>query len=210
MIRHILFDLDNTLYSTKWGLDDFFIKKLREYTSAWLGLPWEECEPLWREAMKLYGTTLEWLVTEKGFTSADEYFAFIHPENEADPLPPDPGLRRFLEGLPCSCSVLTNAPFLHADRIIRKLGLEGVFKQVMTIEEAPGFRGKPHASFFLQALDALGLKPDEAIFVDDIPRYVNGHIALGGKGILIDENDIHQNYPNEKIKSLRELTRFLN
>ena len=208
MIQHILFDLDNTLYSAKWGLDDFFMSRLREYTTAWLGLPWEEFEPLWKEAMKHYGTTLEWLVSEKGFTAVDEYFAYMHPEYEADSLPPDPELRRFLEGLPCGCSVLTNAPLLHADRIIKKLKFEGVFKQVITIE-AHGLKGKPHASAFYRALDSLGLKPEEALFVDDIPRYVNGYIAIGGKGILIDEDDIHQNYPHDKIKNLRELTRFL-
>ena len=208
MIRHILFDLDNTLYSANWGLDDFFIKRLREYTSDWLGLPWEECEPLWREAMKRYGTTLEWLVAEKGFTAVDEYFAYMHPDYEADSLPPDPELRRFIEGLPCACSVLSNAPMLHVDRIIRKLELEGLFQQVTAIE-AHELRGKPHASAFYRALDALGLKPEEVLFVDDIPRYVNGYIALGGKGILFDENDVHQNYPHEKIKNLRELTRFL-
>jgi len=158
--------------------------------------------------MKLYGTTLEWLVTEKGFTEVEEYFAFIHPENEADSLPPDQELRHFLEGLPCGCSVLTNAPLVHADRIIRKLEFEGVFKQIITIE-SHGLRGKPHASAYYRALDALGLKPEEALFVDDIPRYVNGYIDIGGKGILIDEDDLHQNYPHEKIRSLCELTRFL-
>ena len=208
MIRHILFDLDNTLYSADWGLDDFFIKRLREYTSSWLGLPWEECEPLWREAMKRFGTTLEWLVSEKGFTAVDEYFAYMHPENEADGLPPDPELRRFIEGLPCGCSVLSNAPLLHVDRIIGKLRLQGIFQQVVTIE-SHGLKGKPHASAYYRALDALGLMPEEVLFVDDIPRYVKGYITLGGKGILFDEYDSHQNYPHEKIKSLMELTRFL-
>ena len=209
MIRHIIFDLDNTLYSVRWGLDDFFIVRLREFVSSWLGMPWIECEPLWKEKMKLYGTTLEWLVSEKGFTAIDEYFAYLHPENEADSLPPDPELRRFLESLPLPCSILTNSPGFHAERIIKKLGLEGLFQRVFAIENF-GLKGKPHASAFQMVLNFFDIKPEEALFVDDIPRYVNGYLVMGGKGILLDERDIHKNYPHERIKDIKELTRFLN
>jgi putative hydrolase of the HAD superfamily len=209
MIRHILFDLDNTLYSVNSGLEAIFSRRIREYTSSWLGLPWEECEPLWKEALKKYGTTLEWLCAEKGFTAVDDYFANMHPENEADFLSPDPELRQFLEGLPCTLSILTNSPGFHADRIIKKLELEGLFQHQFDIE-SNGLKGKPHISAFRKALDTIGLAPDEVLFVDDIPRYVNGYLAIGGRGLLLDVNDVHQNYPHEKIRDLREITRYLN
>ncbi|MDR0497730.1 MAG: HAD-IA family hydrolase [Treponema sp.] len=208
MIKHILFDLDNTLYSVNTGLDAFFMRRLREYTSSWLKLPWEECQSLWKDGMTRYGTTLEWLISEKGFSDVDDYNAYIHPDYEADSISPDPELRRFLESLPCPCSILTNSPFFHAERIIKKLKLEGIFRHVFAIE-AGGLKGKPHAAAFNRALDALGLTPKEALFIDDIPRYVNGFLVLGGRGLLIDENNIHKNYPHDKIRYLKELTRFL-
>ena len=158
--------------------------------------------------MKRYGTTLEWLGSEKGFTDRDKFLSFVHPENEADCLKPDPELRKFLTELPCPCSVLTNSPGFHAERIIKKLELQGVFQRVFDIE-SNGFRGKPHASAFNRALDALGRKVEEVLFVDDAPRYVSGYLALGGRGLLLDELAEHKNYPHEKIKSLREITRFL-
>ena len=208
MIRHILFDLDNTLYSADYGLEDRFLDRIEEFTSSFLGMGREECEPLRREALKRYGTTLEWLSAEKGLTAIDDYFAFMHPENEADCLPPNPELRQFLEELPCSCSVLTNSPRFHAERIIKKLELEGIFQNMFDIV-SNGLRGKPHESAFRMALDTLGLKAEEALFIDDFPRYVNGYILINGKGILLDENDVHKNYPYEKIRDLREITRFL-
>jgi putative hydrolase of the HAD superfamily len=208
MIRHIFFDLDSTLYSVRWGLDDFFLSQLRKYVSVFLGLPWEECEPLWRGALERHGTTLEWLIIEKGFTAVDEYFHFLHPENEADCLPPDPELRQFIESLPCPSSVLTNAPSFHAERILKKLELEGIFQQVFAIDSS-GVRGKPHPDAFNRALNTFALKPEEVLFIDDIPRYVNGFILMGGKGILLDEMDIHKNYPHEKIRDLRELLNFV-
>jgi putative hydrolase of the HAD superfamily len=182
--------------------------RLREYTSDLLGLTWEKCEPLWRDGLTRHGTTLEWLVTEKGFTAIDEYYARLHPENEADSLPPDPELRRFIEQLPCPCSVLTNSPGFHAERIIKKLELEGIFRQVFSIDTS-GLKGKPNAAAFYRALHAFGLNPDEALFIDDTPRYVSGYLDLGGKGLLLDERDIHKNYPFDRIRDLRELTRYL-
>jgi len=208
MIRHILFDLDNTLYSINTGVEDIFLNRLKEYTSSWLGISWEECEPLWRAGLKTYGTTLEWLIEDKGFTNKEEYYAYIHPENEADSLKPNPELRSFIESLPCPSSILTNSPPFHAERIIKKLEFEGLFQNVFAIEEH-GLKGKPHASFFYRALDCLGLKPEEALFVDDIPRYVEGYIAIGGRGLLLDERNKHSWYTNERIKDIRELVNFL-
>ena len=208
MIRHILLDLDNTLYSCRFGLDEFFTTRVREFTSSWLGLPWEECKPIRENGLMRYGTTLEWLIMEKGFSAIDDYMAFMHPAYEADGLTPDPALRQFLLNLPCPCSVLTNSPAFHAERIINKIELNGVFKNVFSVEPE-GTRGKPHPHAFNRALDALGLKPEEALFVDDTPRYVQGFIDLGGRGILFDEMDSHKNYPHEKINNLADITRFL-
>ena len=209
MIRHIIFDLDDTIYSVNYGLDALFLQRLREYTSSWLGMPWEECEPLWKEALKRCGTTLEWLTTEKGFTDIDDYLAKMHPENEADSLSPDPELRRFLESLPCPFSILTNSPGFHAERIIKKLELEGLFQRVFTIEDNV-LKGKPHASAFNRTLDFFGVKPEETLFIDDTPRYVQGFLNLGGRGLLLDEKDVHIHYPHERIKNLWEITHFLN
>ena len=208
MIRHILFDLDSTLYSVLCGLEDFYFSRVREFVSSFLGLPPEESEPLRKEGYKRHGTTIEWLTEEKGLIDKAEYFAYVHPENEIDLLPPDPELRPFLESLPCPCSILTNSPLFHAERVIKKLKLEGFFQQVFDIE-ANGYRGKPHPSSYGRALDTFALKPEEVLFIDDSPRYVKGYLALGGRGLLLDEREIHKDYPHERIKRLSELTGFL-
>ena len=208
MIRHILFDLDCTLYSVRYGLEEKVGSRIQEFIISWFNVSPEESSRLRSEALKNYGTTIEWLINERGFGAVDKYEAYIHPEYEADSLPPDPELRRFIEALPCPCSVLTNAPTFHAKRIINKLGLEGLFQWVFDIQST-GYKGKPQAVAYRKALDTLDLKPEEVLFIDDKPIYVEGYLALGGRGILLDETDLYEDYGGERVKNLQELTRFL-
>lgn len=208
MIRHILFDLDCTLYSARYGLEEKVVSRMWQYLAQYLGISVEEAAVERKKRNDKYGTTIEWIMAEEGFTDIDDYMAKIHPEDEADSLPPDPELRRFLEELPCPCSILTNSPRSHAERIIRKLGLEGIFRNIFDIESG-GYRGKPHISVYRRALDTLGLLPGEVIFIDDVRRYVDGFIAIGGRGILFDEENAHPDYPHARIKNLRELVQFL-
>jgi putative hydrolase of the HAD superfamily len=208
MIRHILFDLDNTLYSANLGLEEFFFSKVWEFISLWLKLSPEDAKNAWKEGYDRHGTTIGWLVAEKGFSDTDDFYAFVHPENELDSMIPDPKLRTFLESLPCPCSILTNSPLFHAERVLKKLELEGFFRKIFDIK-GNGFKGKPHASAYQHALDELGAKPEETLFIDDTPRYVQGYNALGGKGLLIDERDVHREYPFERIRSLEEILRFI-
>ena len=208
MIRHIVFDLDNTLYSVRYGLEEEVTKRVKEFVKDFLGLPFEETKQQWEEGYKKHGTTIGWLVSEKGFMDYDAYYEHLHPANEADSLPPDPSLRKFLESLPCPSSILTNAPQFHANRILEKLKLEGIFVKIYDIIFCE-MKGKPYASAFGKVLEDLKLKPEEVLFIDDIPRNVEAYLKLGGRGVLLDETGIHKDYPNERIKSLWELLQFL-
>ena len=208
MIKHILFDLDGTLYSMKGGMDDFFRMRLWGFTSSWLGISLDEYKILWKEAMKVYGTTLEWLIKEKGFKDTEAFFAHVHPESEIEFLPYDPELRGFLENLPVPCSILTNSPIFHAERVIKQLNLEGVFRQVYAIDDS-GLGGKPHPSSYRRALDDFGLKPKEMLYIDDLPRYVEGYINIGGRGLLFDEMDKYKDSPYDRILDIREIVKFL-
>ncbi|MCL2092609.1 MAG: HAD-IA family hydrolase [Treponema sp.] len=204
MVKYILFDLDNTLYSVRHGLDDIFRVRLREYCSGFLGVPPAEYDLLREEGVRRYGTTVGWLRGEHNFTDVEGYFAHIHPEDEVDCLGPDRELRHFIENLPCPSSILTNSPRFHADRTLKKLELEGLFEEIFDIV-GNNFLGKPHATAYQRALDALSLRPEETLFIDDMPAYAEAFVNLGGQGLLIDELDTYPNYPHKRIKDLREI-----
>ncbi|MDR1100699.1 MAG: HAD-IA family hydrolase [Treponema sp.] len=208
MIQYILFDLDNTLYSARYGLEDNVHRRIRDFLAAYLGVSPEEAWQQRAERLHDYGTTLEWLSFERGFTDIEAYFALVHPEDEADALPPDPALRAFLESLPQAKAILTNSPREHADRIIGKLGLSGLFTHIFDIR-SNGLKGKPHAEAFFRAFEDMGSSPEETLFIDDTPAYVEGCRALGGKGVLLDEYDAWPDYRYPKIRDLRELEAVL-
>jgi putative hydrolase of the HAD superfamily len=70
---------------------------------------------------------------------------------------------------------------------------------------------KPDAGIFEAALEGLGVKPERAIFVDDVPAYLDGAAALGIQtaqiardGIEVDDSDRHR-----RIERLTDLDAML-
>jgi putative hydrolase of the HAD superfamily len=208
MLQYLLFDLDNTLYSSCYGLEDNVRQRIRVFMAAFLGITPGEA---WQQRLDQghqYGTTLEWLVYEKGLADADAYLAAVHPKGEADNLPPDPKLKDFLENIRIPKAILTNSPKEHADLILDKLGITGLFTHVFDIRQCR-FRGKPHPDVFNNALNVLGMKAADVMFIDDNPQYVKGFIAMGGKGLLLDEENAFDDYPYPKISEIKELKQYL-
>ncbi|MDR2618692.1 MAG: HAD-IA family hydrolase [Treponema sp.] len=208
MIKHILFDLDNTLYSRRYGLENGVSARIHDYITALMGVTAEEALEERKKRIDHYGTTLEWLMAEKGFTGIEHYYQAIYPENEADALRGEPGLRNFLKTLPCPLSILTNAPKEHADRVLKKLGIGDLFTELFDLRRL-GFKGKPREEAFRMALETLKARPEEVLFIDDMPKYVSGYRAIGGRGILLDELDEYPAYGYEKIRDLQEISGFL-
>jgi putative hydrolase of the HAD superfamily len=205
----ILFDLDNTLYSARYGLEEGVGRRIRMFLARYFGVSEEEA---WRRRNtgmgRSCGTTIEWLVTEEGFQDVESYFAFIHPGDEAENLLPEPGLREFLEGLRLPLAILTNSPREHAGRILKKLGVEDLFDPVVDIRRN-NFTGKPRPEVYLRTLKLLGAAPGETLFIDDNPSYTEGFLKIGGRAVLLDEFDARRDYAFPRIRRLSGLTAFI-
>jgi putative hydrolase of the HAD superfamily len=207
MIQYLLFDLDNTLYSCGHGLEDNVMRRIGEFLSVQLGVTPEEAMRIRHERRKHYGTTLEWLKGELNFDDIDTYYRAIHPENEADTLQPDAELRRFLEELPFPKAILTNSPREHVDRILKRLEVPAsLFTHIFDMR-FNGYQGKPLPAVFQRALSVLGTAPETTLFIDDQLFFIKGYIALGGAGLLLDEENLHPEH-SPRIRELRELTRY--
>ena len=85
-------------------------------------------------------------------------------------------------------SVLTNAPHEHADTVLGKLGIADLFEAVTDIRDA-GFNGKPYPDAFMAALRKAGSTVENTLFLDDMQKYTDGWVALGGTAVLIGSSN---------------------
>jgi len=200
--------LDNTLYSARYGLEDNVTRRIREFVSALLGITPEEVREIRKANMRQYGTCLEWLMAEKGFTDVEPYLAAVHPKDEADSLPRDDKLRGLLAGIPLPKAILTNSPREHVDLILDKLGIADLFTDIFDVRQC-GFKGKPQKEVFDHALNKLGVSASEVLFIDDNPHNVEVFISFGGNGLVFDENDVHGGSSLPRIRELNEIVKYI-
>lgn len=186
MIRHILFDIDNTLYRASDGMDEGITRRMLQFVARYLGTSFEESLARRASGLPKYGTTLEWLKAEHGLTDETAYFDAVHPESELSELKPDPNLRSYLLSLGLPMTVLTNAPMSHALRVLKFYNVDDIFTGIYDITFHGG-KGKPHESAFRATLEASGFGVDETLFLDDLPKYARGYKAIGGKAVIVDE-----------------------
>lgn len=186
MVRHLLLDLDNTLYPASDGMDAGITRRMQEFVARFLGVSFEEGIRLRAAGLPSYGTTLEWLKNEHGLQDQNAFFEAVHPPYELEELRRDPNLREYLLSLDQPLTILTNAPKAHAERVLRFFNIEDIFRGVFDLTFHDG-KGKPHPACYLNTLAAVGFSVDETLFVDDHPKYVLGYRAIGGKAVLVDE-----------------------
>lgn len=190
MIRHLLLDLDNTLYPASQPIDAGISRRMNEFVATFLGVTFDEALALRAKHMPLHGSTLEWLCAERGLADKTAYFNYVHPASEIDELTPDPALRPYLASLGVPMSILTNSPMSHASRLLDFYGITDLFAGVYDITWNKT-RGKPYPESYLDALDDAGYSVEETLFVDDHPKYARGYKAVGGKAVLVDETGRH-------------------
>lgn len=81
-------------------------------------------------------------------------------------------------------AILSNAWDNARDLFTRRLGL-GNCVDLLVISAEEGV-AKPDARFYQLALERLGVRPEEAVFVDDLPANVEGARALGMHAIRFE------------------------
>ena len=183
-IRHLIFDLDNTLYPSTSAIDAGISRRLMEFVADVLKLPMDKAAALRKERMPLYGTTLEWLRTEHELKDVQAYFSYVHPKSEASELTPDKKLRPFLLSLGLPMTVLTNAPRVHADTVLDFYDIKDLFESIHDIE-TNNLQGKPHESAYLNAVQWGGHTLEDTLFFDDHAKYTKGYTAIGGKSVIV-------------------------
>lgn len=178
-----IFDLDNTLYPPSTRLFDQIDLRMGEFIQNLLG-----CDPVEaRRVQKLYfhdhGTTLSGLMHYHAIDPYD-FLNFVHDIDMA-PLAAAPRLAGRLAALPGRKLVFTNGDDAYAARVLDGLGLSGSFDGVWDIH-AMIYRPKPEPSAYSGLIEAFAIRPETAVFVEDMARNLSPAKALGMQTVWID------------------------
>jgi putative hydrolase of the HAD superfamily len=178
-----IFDLDNTLYPPSTRLFDQIDVRMGEFIQNLLGCDSIEA----RRVQKLYfhdhGTTLSGLMHYHAIDPHD-FLNFVHDIDMA-PLAAAPRLADALAALPGRKLVFTNGDDAYAARVLAHLGLTDSFDGMWDIH-AMNYRPKPEASAYSGLVEAFAIRPETAVFVEDMARNLGPAKALGMQTVWID------------------------
>lgn len=182
-VEHWVFDLDNTLYPSKFAFFDLISDRITQYVKIHFGCDWDEAKAIQKSYFTQYGTTLNGLMALQNVDPAD-YLHYVH-DIDLSRLNGAPQLRGLIDQLPGKKYIFTNGDSPYAQRVIDKLGLDGMFETICDIC-ACDYRPKPEMLAYETLLHKTGIDPLRAAFLEDMARNLEPAKALGMGTIWID------------------------
>lgn len=192
LARTWFFDLDNTLHDASYRIFATLDGSINDYIERHLGLDRVQADALRRNYWHRYGATLSGLVLHhqiKAQHYLDETHGFVESADFADLVRAESGLARLLSRLPGRKVLLTNAPARYATVVVRRLGIHRHFRRRYAIEQMRvhgRIRPKPSRAMLRMLLAREGVRPRQAILVEDTAVNLKSARALGLKTVLVD------------------------
>lgn len=181
-VQDWVFDLDNTLYPAECDLFAEIDTRMTDFVARYLDMERTAARTLQKSYYAQYGTTLSGLMHVHNLDPA-EFLHYVH-EIDLSPLPDLPHLRSAIAALPGRKFVYTNGSRRHAERVTEKMGLAHLFNDSFGIEEA-AFRPKPHLDAYETFCQRHTVRPDGAIFFEDLARNLKPAKSLGFTTVLV-------------------------
>lgn len=174
----IFIDLDDTLYPATCGLYPVLSKRMELYMVERMKIPPETAPIIRQDLFQKYGTTYKGLTAVYKIDEED-FMNYVHNIPLSSFLHESPELRETLELYPQRKVIFTNADAPHAKRVIKALGLEGLFSQIIDIHDITPYY-KPQVEAFQKALHLAGVKnPEDCVMIDDTKRNLLGAKEAG-------------------------------
>ncbi|EEF45387.1 uncharacterized protein C24B11.05 [Ricinus communis] len=193
----LIFDLDDTLYSSKLGIAEALRKNIDDFLVEKCGFAQDKASSLRVELFKTYGSSLAGLRALGYDIDADDYHSFVHGRLPYDLIKPDGQLRNILLSIPQRKLIFTNSDRNHAMKSLERLGIEDCFDQIICFEtmnpnlsrstrpdEFPVLL-KPSIDAMKIALHVADINPSRTLFLDDNVRNVAAGKAMGLSTVLV-------------------------
>lgn len=205
-IEVILFDLDNTLYPPDAGLIEAGDRLIARFIAERLDLPLDEADQLRVRLWLQYGATARGLQIEHAIPQREYFARSIERVPIEEYLAPDPELRAMLRALPQRRCVFTNSSEVYAHRVLRALGVDGLFESVYHIESTGGCP-KPEVESYRAVLREIAVPPERVALVDDTEANLGPAAGLGMLTIKLHGPPADPRHRH--LGELRELARLL-
>ncbi|KAJ4968583.1 hypothetical protein NE237_015284 [Protea cynaroides] len=197
----ILFDLDDTLYSSKTGIAQACKRNIDEFLVQKCGFSEDKATSLRVELFKTYGSTLAGLRALGNDIDADDYHGFVHGRLPYEKIKPDPQLRNLLRSINQRKLIFTNSDRNHAVKVLERLGLQDCFEEIICFEtlnpnlskssrpdEFPVVL-KPSIEAMKIAIEAAHVDPRRTLFLDDNERNIAAGKAVALRTVLVGKTE---------------------
>lgn len=174
----VLLDLDETLYPPGEALIRTIDARITAFIVMQTGLPWKRADRLRVELWRVFGTTARGLNRLLDVSERDLNRFAVNAVDPASYLQVDPSLAHHLKSIGLPCHLFTNAPLQYAQRVLLALGVRDCIGEIFGIEFSL-FNPKPSPIAYRRVVAALGLAPQEVVFVDDNPRNLIPALDMG-------------------------------
>ncbi|XP_068648875.1 uncharacterized protein C24B11.05-like isoform X1 [Aristolochia californica] len=193
----LLFDLDDTLYSSKAGINGVCKSNIEEFLVKKCGYSAEKASYLRVELFRTYGSTLAGLRALGFNIDADEYHSFVHGSLPYEALKSNERLRKVLRSITQRKLVFTNSDRNHTRRVLERLGLDDCFDDIICFEtlnpniskstrpdEFPVIL-KPSIDAMKIAIEVAGEDPCRTMFFDDNDQNIAAGKTVGFRTVLV-------------------------
>ena len=165
----LFFDLDDTLYLPTSGIWEAIGDRMVQYMVAKLDITCPSAPAERERLFHTHGTTMRGLVAEYHIDEVD-FLEYVHDIPIDQFLSKNMVLRSVLEQYPQRKVIFTNADTGHANRVLKALGIQDLFEQIIDIRSIKPWC-KPQTEAFSKAIELAGINdPTNCVMIDDALR----------------------------------------
>ena len=181
-IEHWVFDLDNTLYPAHCNLFQQIDQRMASFIETEIGLDNSAARRLQKDYYARYGTTLSGLMQEHAIPP-EQFLSYVH-DIDVSVVPANPALADAINALPGQKHIFTNGSVRHAENVLSKIGLSGLFNDIFDIAAAD-FTPKPHLNTYERFIAACNVAPTRAAMFEDLALNLEAAHSLGMRTVLV-------------------------